>query len=124
MKLTSEEHPGISSWRIDKRMACIPDVAEVVQPPLQIHVLVSPPSPSPAAAAPPAGAPSSGGPSPVDPTGVFQYGFPGPVSDLRAAPSLVSAFDRRTRNPAWVAEHITRDSLSRREGDRRYSVFY
>jgi endonuclease G len=84
----------------------------------------SSPSPTPAAAPPPASTPSGSGPSPVDPTGVFQYGFPGPVSDLRAAPSLVSAFDRRTRNPAWVAEHITRDSLSRREGDRRHSVFF
>jgi endonuclease G len=86
----------------------------------------TPPSSASAAAIPPSSASTSpsGGPSPVDPTGVFQYGFPGPVSDLRAAASLVSAFDRRTRNPAWVAEHLTRESLARREGDRRHSIFY
>ena len=38
---------------------------------------------------------------PVDPSGVFQYGFPGPVADLRAAPSLTSSFDRARRNPHW-----------------------
>jgi endonuclease G, mitochondrial len=62
--------------------------------------------------------------APVDPNGLFQYGFPGPVADLRPSPSLVSSFDRRTRNPAWVAEHITRDSLHQRGGDRRHSQFY
>jgi endonuclease G len=49
---------------------------------------------------------------PVDPNGVFQYGFPGPVNDLRPAASLTSTYDRRTRNPAWVAEHITPESLA------------
>ena len=60
---------------------------------------------------------------PVDPSGLFQYGFPGPVSDLHATPSTTSSFDRRTRNPYWVAEHITPTSLSIRGGDRRHSVF-
>jgi endonuclease G len=63
-------------------------------------------------------------PSLVDPKGLFQYGFPGPVSDVRPAPSLVSAYDRRLRNPAWVAEHITPDSLSTSGGDRRNSQFF
>ena len=61
--------------------------------------------------------------SPVDPSGIFQYGFPGPVADLRPAPSLTSSFDRRTRNPSWVAEHITPASLSLHEGDRKHSYF-
>ncbi|TKX19073.1 mitochondrial nuclease [Elsinoe australis] len=61
--------------------------------------------------------------SPVNPSGVFQYGFPGPVSDLRPAHSLTSAFDRRTRNPHWVAEHITPASLALHNGDRRHSFF-
>ena len=61
--------------------------------------------------------------APVDPSGLFQYGFPGPISDLRPTPSTTSAFDRRTRNPHWVAEHITPQSLSMREGDRRHSYF-
>ena len=61
--------------------------------------------------------------SPVDPSGVFQYGFPGPVADLRPAASLTSSFDRRTRNPSWVAEHITPTSLSIHAGDRKHSYF-
>ena len=60
---------------------------------------------------------------PVDPKGVFQYGFPGPISDLHPTLSTTSAFDRRTRNPAWVAEHITPTSLSMGNGDRRHSFF-
>lgn len=59
----------------------------------------------------------------VDPNGLFQYGFPGPVADLRPAASLTSSFDRRTRNPAWVAEHITRESLGNNNADRKHSVF-
>ena len=61
--------------------------------------------------------------SPVDPSGVFQYGFPGPVADLRPAASLTSSFDRRTRNPSWVAEHITPASLALHVGDRKHSYF-
>lgn len=60
---------------------------------------------------------------PVDPSGVFQYGFPGPVNDLRSAASLTSAFDRARRNPHWVAEHITPASLLMQNGDRRHSLF-
>ncbi|KAH6687295.1 DNA/RNA non-specific endonuclease [Plectosphaerella plurivora] len=60
---------------------------------------------------------------PVDPAGLFQYGFPGPHADLATRPSLVSSYDRRTRNPHWVAEHITPASLAQREGDRKNSPF-
>ena len=60
---------------------------------------------------------------PVDPNGLFKYGFPGPVHDVRPAPSLTSCFDRRTRNPHWVAEHITRESLRMSNGDRKHSYF-
>ncbi|PVH95370.1 hypothetical protein DM02DRAFT_617957 [Periconia macrospinosa] len=59
----------------------------------------------------------------VDPNGIFQYGFPGPVADLRPAASLTSSYDRRTRNPAWVAEHITPQSLAANNADRKHSVF-
>ncbi|KFY43039.1 hypothetical protein V495_04204, partial [Pseudogymnoascus sp. VKM F-4514 (FW-929)] len=51
------------------------------------------------------------------------YGFPGPVADLATRNSLISSFDRRTKNPFWVAEHITPASLASREGDRKASVF-
>ena len=60
---------------------------------------------------------------PVDPSGIFAYGFPGPVSDLRSAPSLTSAYSRLHRNPHWVAEHITPASLLTHSGDRRHSLF-
>ena len=60
---------------------------------------------------------------PVDPSGVFQYGFPSPISDLHPTMSTTSAYDRRTRNPFWVAEHITPASLALNNGDRKYSVF-
>jgi len=85
-------------------------------------------SPSPTSASSPAPAPfptvkAALGSAPVDPSGLFQYGFPGPVADLRPAASLTSSFDRRTRNPAWVAEHITPVSLAMQNGDRRHSAF-
>lgn len=63
-------------------------------------------------------------PAPVDPNGLFKYGFPGPINDLRPTPSLISSFDRRTRNPHWVAEHITPASLAQSNGDRRHSNFH
>lgn len=62
--------------------------------------------------------------APVDPTGILQYGFPGPVSDALNSAPLTGAFDRRTRNPAWVAEHMTPESLSQNKGDRKQSNFY
>lgn len=61
--------------------------------------------------------------SPVDPAGLFQYGFPGPVADLATRQALISSFDRRLRNPSWVAEHITPASLAQSNGDRKHSVF-
>ncbi|MCJ1426629.1 nuclease [Sticta canariensis] len=77
----------------------------------------------------PPGTTTSTSPSPspkevINPSGLFQYGFPGPIADLHPTLSTTSAFDRRTRNPSWVAEHITPASLSVNNGDRRHSVFY
>lgn len=60
---------------------------------------------------------------PVEPNGLFQYGFPGPKVDLHPTLSTTSAFDRRTRNPFWVVEHITPASLSANNADRRHSYF-
>lgn len=60
---------------------------------------------------------------PVNPAGLFEYGFPGPVADLATRSALVSSYDRRLRNPHWVVEHITPQSLAQREGDRKHSVF-
>ncbi|KAI1195601.1 hypothetical protein F5X97DRAFT_307788 [Nemania serpens] len=64
-----------------------------------------------------------GGLVPVDPAGLFEYGFPGPVADIATRQALISSFDRRLRNPHWVVEHITPASLAARDGDRKHSVF-
>jgi endonuclease G len=45
------------------------------------------------------------------------------VSDIATRSALVSSYDRRTRNPHWVVEHITPASLAQRDGDRKHSVF-
>lgn len=62
--------------------------------------------------------------SPVDPAGILRYGFPGPIADTLTTPSHLSAFNRFTRNPHWVAEHFTPQSLLMNNGSRRNSVFY
>ncbi|KAI9927658.1 hypothetical protein ASPWEDRAFT_119905 [Aspergillus wentii DTO 134E9] len=62
--------------------------------------------------------------SPVDPSGILQYGFPGPVADPLNSLPFTGAFDRRTRNPSWVAEHITPQSLAINNGDRKHSTFF
>ncbi|KAF8475977.1 mitochondrial nuclease [Kalaharituber pfeilii] len=61
----------------------------------------------------------------VDPAGLFQYGagFPGPVSDLAKRSAYISSYDRRTRNPTWVVEHITPESVALNNADRKHSVF-
>lgn len=79
---------------------------------------VGPPTPIPASTAG-----MTKVPAPVNPSGVFQYGFPGPVADLHPTASTTSSFDRRLRNPHWVAEHITPQSLAMRGGDRSHSYF-
>jgi endonuclease G len=61
--------------------------------------------------------------APVNPAGLFEYGFPGPVADVASRTALVSSYDRRTRNPHWVVEHITPASLAQRDGDRKHSAF-
>ncbi|KAL5003246.1 hypothetical protein BDV10DRAFT_68389 [Aspergillus recurvatus] len=61
---------------------------------------------------------------PVDPAGIYQYGFPGPVADTITSLPLAGAYDRRTRNPSWVAEHITPASLAIKNADRKHSTFF
>ncbi|RDW93684.1 DNA/RNA non-specific endonuclease [Aspergillus mulundensis] len=58
-------------------------------------------------------------PPPVSPIGILKYGNPGPINDKITAISLHGAYDRRTRNPYWVAEHLTRDSVSSVIGRRK-----
>ena len=59
----------------------------------------------------------------VDPGAFFKYGFPGPIHDLETRQEFISCYDRKTRNPYWVVEHITPESLKARGGDRKNSVF-
>ncbi|ODV58733.1 ribonuclease ASCRUDRAFT_38749 [Ascoidea rubescens DSM 1968] len=60
----------------------------------------------------------------IKPGDFFKYGYPGPVHDLGAYREFISCYDRQTKNPYWVVEHITADSL-KRNGDtnRGKSVF-
>lgn len=86
-----------------------------------------PPTPTPVPIPVPVSAaihPSSSVISPVDPSGILRYGFPGPVTDTLSTPSHLSSFNRATRNPHWVAEHFTPQSLLLKNADRRHSVFY
>ncbi|KAI8871463.1 hypothetical protein GQ42DRAFT_162000 [Ramicandelaber brevisporus] len=41
----------------------------------------------------------------------FRFGFPAPVSDLGINKRFVTVFDRRTRNPHWAAEYLTKQNL-------------
>lgn len=62
--------------------------------------------------------------SPVNPQGILQYGFPGPITDSLSTASHLSSYNRFTRNPHWVAEHFTPQSLLLKNADRKHSVFY
>ncbi|KAB8079046.1 hypothetical protein BDV29DRAFT_165313 [Aspergillus leporis] len=99
------------------------------QPQQQQQQKTPPPTPVtsttfvPTQPAPPSLAAKSGA-GPVDPSGIYQYGFPGPVADTLLSAPLAGAYDRRTRNPAWVAEHITPASLATKNADRKHSTFF
>ncbi|ORY85112.1 hypothetical protein BCR37DRAFT_378170 [Protomyces lactucae-debilis] len=62
-------------------------------------------------------------PATVSPASILQYGLPGPISDLSVRTAYVSGYDRRMRNPAWVAEHLTPERLAERVGNRGKSLF-
>lgn len=63
-------------------------------------------------------------PAQIRPEDFYKYGFPGPMHDIAKHLEFISCYDRATRNPAWVVEHITKESLKRSEGvDRKRSVF-
>ncbi|ODV87417.1 hypothetical protein CANARDRAFT_26817 [[Candida] arabinofermentans NRRL YB-2248] len=61
----------------------------------------------------------------VNPSDFFKYGFPGPIHDLQKRSEFVSVYDRQTRNPYYVVEHITPESLKKdpEGGDRKNSIF-
>ena len=59
----------------------------------------------------------------INPAAFFQYGFAGPIHDLQSREEFISCYDRQKRNPYWVVEQITPESLAARNGDRKNSVF-
>lgn len=63
--------------------------------------------------------------SKIRPQDFYKYGFPGPIHDLSNHLEFISCYDRSTRNPYWVIEHITKESLSFKgeKGDRKRSIF-
>ncbi|KAI1473521.1 hypothetical protein F4774DRAFT_423216 [Daldinia eschscholtzii] len=91
--------------------------------PIPAKQIFTPPTQQAAQAGLSTSAPAALGLGPVDPAGLFEYGFPGPVADIATRQALISSFDRRLRNPHWVAEHITPASLAIRDGDRKHSTF-
>lgn len=55
---------------------------------------------------------------------ILPFGFPGPVNDIVYRSGYVTSYNRRDRNPNWVAEHLTQASLQRGpDVDRQKSSF-
>ena len=59
----------------------------------------------------------------LNPKELFKYGFPGPIHDIEDRYQYISCYNRQTRNPYWVLEHITPESLALKNGDRKGSIF-
>lgn len=96
--------------------------------PTEPVTVVPPPPVTPAVAVPrPGSTPVSVSSAVVDPAAFFKYGYPGPVHDVQYHDEFISSYDRRMRNPGWVVEHITAQSLLTPAGqpptDRKKSVF-
>lgn len=63
-------------------------------------------------------------PSQVRPADFFKHGFPGPIHDMGHHNEFVSCYDRSTKNPYWVVEHLTKELLQRQgDVDRKKLVF-
>ncbi|KAI5964257.1 NUC1 [Candida pseudojiufengensis] len=64
-------------------------------------------------------------PSSINPEGFYKYGFPGPIHDLGKHSEFISCYDRSKKNPYWVIEHLTKESITRNgdSGDRKKSIF-
>ncbi|KAH9463545.1 hypothetical protein Pst134EA_015635 [Puccinia striiformis f. sp. tritici] len=59
---------------------------------------------------------------------ILKFGNPGPISDFFAREAYAVGYDRRTKNPAWTAEHLTSANLKSGDGedkpDRSHSTFH
>lgn len=60
----------------------------------------------------------------ISPASILQFGLPGPISDVSVKQGFVLGYDRRMRNPAWVAEHLTPERLAQKDGNRGKSSFF
>ncbi|KFA70000.1 hypothetical protein S40285_02065 [Stachybotrys chlorohalonatus IBT 40285] len=114
--MRSDTKPDFSNSNSNSHKTQLPPATPISASPTQVFA-PPPAAPLPTAAAPPVLA------GPVNPAGLFEYGFPGPISDIASRSALISSYDRRLRNPQWVIEHITPASLAVRNGDRKHSVF-
>ncbi|KAK9477678.1 hypothetical protein V1514DRAFT_282542 [Lipomyces japonicus] len=70
--------------------------------------------------------PTAAAQSGVQPAGFFKYGHPGPIVDAQFRAEYVGAYDRRTRNPHYIIEHLTPQSVTGNKSDqvdRKKSTF-
>ena len=62
--------------------------------------------------------------SQINPSEYFKIGgFPGPIFDLAQSKQFITCYDRERKIPKWVVEHVTRESLDVKNGDRKKSNF-
>ncbi|KAG9287868.1 hypothetical protein G9A89_017463 [Geosiphon pyriformis] len=55
---------------------------------------------------------------------ILPFGFPSPITEILYRTAYVASYNRQLRNPVWVAEHITPDTLKTKTGvDRGKSSF-
>ncbi|CAG8533017.1 11962_t:CDS:2 [Ambispora leptoticha] len=55
---------------------------------------------------------------------ILPFGFAGPINDTLYRTAYISSYNRQLRNPNWVAEHITNESLTQGDGvERTKSTF-
>ena len=59
----------------------------------------------------------------ISPSTILRYGLPSTINDIGVRQGFVSGYDRRMRNPSWVAEHLTPERLQSKHGDRGKSTF-
>jgi endonuclease G len=121
--LRSDKKPAIptSTSTLSTTAISKPSTGSVPIPASQLFNTTNTPTTPPSIAS--AAAAAAGGAVGVNPGGLFEYGFPGPVADVATRQALISSYDRRLRNPHWVVEHITPASLAIRDGDRKNSAF-
>ncbi|RKP32492.1 hypothetical protein METBISCDRAFT_12137 [Metschnikowia bicuspidata] len=93
--------------------SCAPIDAEAPSDPASSGLTGRPPTPCPVFE-----------PASIRPQDFYKFGFPGPIHDIAKQSHFISCYNRATRSPYWVVEHITRESLQcRGDANRKRSVF-